>query len=71
MKKTIPFLVAVLILTALIIAWEMYVAHWEATEHTGGAVIRVDILMIYPLAFLMAVGVFFAMKRILNKENKN
>lgn len=52
MKVTKIQIVTVLLLLAWI-AWEIYMKQWAKSQ--VGAIIRVDLLLIYPLIFIMTV----------------
>ena len=53
MKKITKLQLATIALAVAWFFWEIYIREWSKTEI--GAIIRIDLLFIYPLMFVMVV----------------
>ncbi len=62
MKKTSKIILSVLLFIILIVGWELYVSHWQKNE--SGPIIRVDILIIYPISVILSLGTYYLLGRI-------
>jgi len=45
--------ITTLFLTAAYLVWEFFVWRWTASTEVQGAIIRVDLIIIYPILFLL------------------
>ena len=66
MKKRKPVLIGILTFIILTIGYEYYVYLWSQNEM--GAIIRVDIFIIYPIIIALSALVFWVSKKYLNKN---
>ncbi len=62
-KKILLYSITVVVIIFSIV-WEYYVQQWEAFQPEGGAVIRVDLFVLYPLVItLVALSLYQLFKK--------
>ncbi len=59
MRKITTLQKLTLILVALYFVWEIYVFYWTKNQPPSGAIIRVDLFIIYPILLGLIIVSFF------------
>ncbi len=64
--KRIPLISAIIVFLIGVIAYEYYVYQWSKDETT--AIIRVDVIIIYPLLILFSGLIYYLVKKYVAKQ---
>lgn len=63
-------IIALVVAWVSFLTWEYYVQQWAAQQQGGGAIIRVDLIMILPALVMLSLWMFFRIRTENNNSNK-